>query len=303
LIQSTGTATFAPDIFQIQFLHKTWQTLQNNYDLEDDSNFLKSLYHQFLQTFNIWIENIIYKKNKRYIAISHSIKKELIEFFKIPAQNITTIYHGVDTEVFGPPVTLEAQNCRKKIRSELRIPEDAFVLLHTGALNQRKGVPCAIETLGFLAAQGIDHLHYVAVGAGDTRPLKKLAEQHKISDRVHFVQHSKNIRDYYWASDLFFFPTVYEPFGLVILEAMACGLACAVSPSAGASELIENKINGVLLENILDPESMAHQLSEMIKNPLALKNLSTQAVATAQNHTWVKVAEEYWTHLQSMGAS
>lgn len=302
-IQSTGTATLDPDIFQIQFLHKTWRSLQNNYDLEEDSNLLKSLYHQFLQTFNIFIENIIYKKNKRYIAISHSIKKELIEYFQIPAKNITTIYHGVDTDVFCPPTSLEAQNIRKKIRQELRIPDDAFVLLHTGALNQRKGVPCAIETLGFLASQGFDHLHYIAVGAGDTRPLKKLTDLHKISDRVHFVQHSKNIRDYYWASDLFFFPTVYEPFGLVILEAMACGLACAVSPSAGASELIENKLNGVLLENILDPESMAHQLSDIIKNPSYLKSLSTHAVATAKENTWIKVADEYWSHLQSMGVS
>ncbi len=299
-IQSTGTATWNPDVFQIQFLHKSWQDLQNNYDLEDDANFLKTIYHQFLQTFNIWFESRIYKKNKKYIAVSHSIKKELIEFFKIPEKNICTIYHGVDTDFFCSPTSPEAQATRLKIRTELRIPDDAFVLLHTGALNQRKGVPLALETLGYLKAQGFENIHYVAVGAGDISHLKKIAEEEKISDYVHFVQHSKSIRDYYWASDLFFFPTVYEPFGLVILEAMACGLTCVTSPSAGAAELIEHQKNGILLENILDPETMAQQLGELLKNKATLQILSQQAIRTAKDHQWPQVASEYLQFYQSL---
>jgi UDP-glucose:(heptosyl)LPS alpha-1,3-glucosyltransferase len=293
IIQSTGTAAWNADVFQIQFIHKTWQSLQNNYDLEEESGLLRSLYHQFLQNFNIWIENRLFNKNKKYIAISHSIKKELMEHFHIPERNIATIYHGVDTEHFKPPSTEDAISVRVRLRTELRIPNDATVLLHCGALNQRKGVPIAIETLGFLKNQGFDNIHYVAVGAGDTSYLKKSAEKQNILDQVHFIQHSKNIRDYYWMSDIFFFPTVYEPFGLVILEAMACGLPCVVSASAGGSELIVHGENGVLLENILDPEAMAQQLSEFLKNKLLQKQISTQAFATAKEHSWQRVAEEY----------
>ncbi len=302
-VQSTGTATFDPDVFQIQFLHKTWQNLQADFNLEDDAPFFKSIYHQILQLFNVWLEHRVYKKNKKYIAISHSIKKELIQNFQIPEKNIRTIYHGVDSQYFCSPTTDEALAARERIRNELRIPKDALVLLHTGALNQRKGVPLALETIGVLKAEGFSNIHYIAVGAGDVKPLKKIAAEEKISEYVHFIQHTKNIRDYYWASDLFFFPTVYEPFGLVILEAMASGLPCVVSPSAGGSELIEHDQNGLLIENILDPVSMAQQLGTLIKNPAQQKRFSANAIATAQQRPWDVVSEEYFQFYQSLNSA
>ncbi len=299
-IQSTGTAAWSPDVFQIQFLHKAWQHLQNNYDLDDEGSFLHGLYHQFLQNFNIWLENRVYKKNKKYIAVSHSIKKELIEHFKIPEKNICTIYHGVDTDFFSPRTSVQAMEIRARIRTELRIPEDALVFLHTGALNQRKGVPLALETLGHLKREGFTNIHYIAVGAGSISNLKKIVESENITETVHFIQHTKNIRDYYWSSDVFFFPTVYEPFGLVILEAMACGLTCVVSPSAGAAELIVHQKNGLLLENILDPESMAQQLSEVLKDRTRMAQLAQEAVATAQEHRWETAATQYWDFYKNL---
>lgn len=302
-VQSTGTATWDPDVFQIQFLHKTWQNLQADFNLEDDAPFFKSIYHQILQLFNVWLEHRVYKKNKKYIAISHSIKKELIQNFQISEKNIRTIYHGVDSQYFCPPTTDEAIAARERVRNELRIPKDALVLLHTGALNQRKGVPLALETIGVLKAEGFSNIHYIAVGAGDIKPLKKIATEEEISEYVHFIQHSKNIRDYYWASDVFFFPTVYEPFGLVILEAMASGLPCVVSPSAGGSELIEHEQNGLLIENILDPVSMAQQLATLIKNPAQQKRFSANAIATAQQRPWDIVSEEYFQFYQSLNTA
>ena len=302
-VQSTGTATWDPDVFQIQFLHKTWQNLQADFNLEDDAPFFKSIYHQILQLFNVWLEHRVYKKNKKYIAISHSIKKELIQNFQISEKNIRTIYHGVDSQYFCPPTTDEAIAARERVRNELRIPKDALVLLHTGALNQRKGVPLALETIGVLKAEGFSNIHYIAVGAGDIKPLKKIATEEEISEYVHFIQHSKNIRDYYWASDVFFFPTVYEPFGLVILEAMASGLPCVVSPSAGGSELIEHEQNGLLIENILDPVSMAQQLATLIKNPAQQKRFSANAIATAQQRPWEIVSEEYFQFYQSLNTA
>ncbi len=299
-VQSTGTATWDPDVFQIQFLHKTWQNLQADFNLDEDSSFLKSVYHQILQFFNIWLEERVYKKNKKYIAISHAIKKELIQNFQIPEKNIQTIYHGVDTQFFSPATTTEALEARERIRSELRIPKNAFVLLHTGALNQRKGVPLALETIGILKSSGLSNIHYIAVGAGDIKPLKRIAAEEKISDHVHFIQHCKNVRDYYWASDLFFFPTVYEPFGLVILEAMASGLPCVVSASAGGSELIEHEQNGLLIENILDPASMAQQLESLIKQPELQKRYGVNAVETAKRRPWTVVSDEYLQFYQSL---
>ena len=71
----------------------------------------------------------------------------------------------------------------------------------------------------------------------------------------------------YREADCFVLPSLAEGISNTILEAMASGLPCVVSPSAGGSELIEHEQNGLLIENILDPVSMAQQLGSLIGQP------------------------------------
>jgi len=294
LIQTTGTASPIADIVQVQFIHKTWNNIIKDYNVPETESAFKNLYHELLSSYNILNEERLFTNKKKYIAISHSIKKELIEHFNVHPQNIETIYHGVDLEHFYPyktdPLALKTRN---EIRLKHSIPDDAIVLLHVGALNQRKGIYNSIKTLSFLKKEGVEGVYLLAVGEGDKKELSAMALKEGVGDQFKIASHSKNVRDYYWASDIFFFPSIYEPFGLVILEAMACGLTCAISGNAGATELITNNQNGLILQNIFDPESMGHELNNLIKDSLLRESLGAQALITAQQRPWSQVAKDY----------
>lgn len=294
LIQSTGTASPVADVVQVQFIHKTWLGILREFNLPESEHALKNMYYSVQGAYNVLNEDLIYTRDKTYIAISHSIKKELIEHFKIPQNQIHTIYHGVNPDTFYPaaqdPKALEV---RRDLRTQLGIKESDIALLHVGALNQRKGLLNSIKTLSYLKKNGITNVVLIAVGAGDKKALLNIAAREGVSDQLKIVTHSKNVRDYYWASDVFFFPSIYEPFGLVILEAMACGLPCLVSGNAGATELITNRENGLVLQNIFEPELMAQDLEPFLKDSSLREKMGQAARETALTRSWEHVADEY----------
>lgn len=296
VVQSTGTASLKSDTVQIQFIHHTWQEIARQLpaDKIHTAGFFKEIYRSLLDIYKRKLEKRIYNPDKHYIAISHSIKKELMEYFAIPSENITIIHHGVDNQYFTPVESTEqGRSTRQEIRQNLGIQPDDVVLLHVGALNARKGLFQTIEILSFLKKNGFHKVKYLAVGQGETKLLKQLIKEHDVEDRVILVSHSKDIRNYYWASDIFFFPTYYEPFGLVILEAMACGLAVATSSIAGGSELIEDGSNGILFDPHEKVGKIADKLLPILRNAELRATIGKKARTVAEQRSWTQVGEEY----------
>ena len=295
IVQSTGTASLKSDVVQVQFIHHTWQKIAERMPIDkmNSPSLLRGTYQKLLKYYKLQLEKTVYTPEKNYIAISHSIKKELMEHFAIPEQNIQIIYHGVDPTHFYPShKNEEAQKIRKEIREKFSLKND-FVLLHVGALNSRKGLYKSFNTLSFLKKNGIQNVKLLAVGQGDHEILKKLSKQCNVEDEVILAPHSKDIRNYYWASDCFFFPTFYEPFGLVILEAMACGLPVACSELAGGAELIDNNVNGVLFNPWDKPKEIANVLVPLIRDKNLATSLGEKARLKAEKHNWDSVGLQY----------
>ncbi|MEM7647002.1 MAG: glycosyltransferase family 4 protein [Pseudomonadota bacterium] len=296
LIQSTGTASLKSHVVQVQFIHHQWQKISKRLppDKNQSPSVLHSLYHRLLNSYKKFLEKKVYTPDKHYIAISHSIKKELMENFDIPAEHIKIIYHGVDTDYFQPlDESPENSKIRKEVRDSLGIQDDEKVLLHVGALNARKGIFQTLKTLSYLKKQGFPKIRFLAVGQGDQTHLKAAIKNLDLEDEVIFAPHSKDIRRYYWASDVFFFPSLYEPFGLVILEAMACGLPSVVSKDAGGAELIEHLKNGVLINPQDTPHNVANELLPLLRDPDVCHRLGSAGRQTALKRSWLKVGEEY----------
>lgn len=295
-IQSTGTASLKSNVVQVQFIHHAWQDIARKLpeDKIQKANPLRATYQNFLNHYKKQLEKRVYTPEKKYIAISHTIKKELMHYFRIPPENIEIIYHGVDCQVFTPwTSSLESRKTRETVRQELGFTDKDFILLHVGALNSRKGLLKTFKVLSFLKKQGFDNIKFLAVGQGQPEKLEELFSQYHIEDRVVIAPHSKDIRRYYWASDCFFFPTYYEPFGLVILEAMACGLPVAASSLAGGSELIIKGVNGLTFNPNSSEKKIADIISQISKKPEFRKNLGERARETALEHSWERVGDQY----------
>ncbi|MCB0378615.1 MAG: glycosyltransferase family 4 protein [Bdellovibrionales bacterium] len=296
LVQSTGTASLCSDVVQVQFIHHAWQTwdAQLPKDKSNSGHFLKKMYHWFLKKYKLFLEKKVYTPKKKYIAISHTIKKELMDHFSIPEDNISIIYHGVDGQHFHPwQEDPKARNTRETLRKNLGIAPTEILLLHVGALNARKGIYKTLQTLALLKKQNFSNLKYLAVGGGDQKLIEQWIEEFDLKNEVMIASHSKDIRDYYWAADVFFFPTVYEPFGLVTLEAMACGLPVAVSNHAGSSELIEDGSNGVLFDPLDSEWEIAQKLNPLLKDAQYRQQLAERARVTAKEHSWESVGKQY----------
>jgi len=113
-----------------------------------------------------------------------------------------------------------------------------------------------------------------------------------VRDRIIFVPHSSNLWEYYAASDIFVLPTIYEPFGLVIVEAMASGLPVITSRVAGAADLITDGVNGLLLRAPSDVHGLAAKIELLLSNAGLRKAMGERARETAEKSSWDQVAQK-----------
>lgn len=130
------------------------------------------------------------------------------------------------------------------IRKELGIPDDAFIVLSVGELNENKNQRVIIQALALLNDPDI---HYVLCGKGDQlEHLKALAAQYSLSDRIHFLGYRKDLYGIYTQSDVFAMPSKREGLPVASLEAMYCGLPLITSDIRGLCDVNTQGKNGFL---------------------------------------------------------
>jgi glycosyltransferase involved in cell wall biosynthesis len=161
------------------------------------------------------------------IAISEKIARELREFYRLRGP-ISVIPHGVDASRFDGP---QRRQNRSMVRAELGLNEAQAVALYVGDLTKAH---VHLKALARSAAQ----VQFIIV-SGSTRYLWPMPN-------VRFLPPTTAIERYYAAADAFVFPTTYDAFGMVVLEAMASGLPVFSSDCAGAAELIQSGRDGVV---------------------------------------------------------
>ncbi len=249
---------------------------------------LKVLDHSIYRRLAAFVEGVIIGHNspKALIVVSQSMKREFIRHYGNAAKNIIVIPNGVDTLRFHPTNRLLY---RGQIRQEHGVSRSDPLLMFAGGDWERKGVLHIIEALSLVQRPDVK---LFICGSGDDKFYGQLAELKRVRDRIIFVPHSSNLWEYYAASDIFVLPTIYEPFGLVIVEAMASGLPVITSRVAGAADLIIDGVNGLLLRAPSDVNGLAAKIELLLSNAGLRKTMGERARETAEKFSWDQVVQK-----------
>jgi len=219
------------------------------------------------------------QKSDAVITISQKVRK-LYEGI-VDDEKISVIPLGVDTGVFKP--------------AEKRVHKDDYEILYVGYLYELKGVEYLIRSMALVAReQGDVKLRIVGEGPEKSR-LVALTKALNLEDRVlfeGFVPHTQIARCYQQC-DIFCFPTLGEPFGKVVLEAMACGKPVVASNVGGPSEIIEDGRTGFLVHSAR-PRALADKILELLSNEWRIRKIGANArKVIVQKYSWEKIAGAY----------
>jgi UDP-glucose:(heptosyl)LPS alpha-1,3-glucosyltransferase len=180
------------------------------------------------------------------IANSHFIKREIVERFGYPEERIHVIHNGVP-----PPAAPETTaKTRAEVRARLGIDEHAYVLLFGGSDWPRKGLRFAIEAIDEAALGGP-----MLLIAGNGRQWRMPK-----SSRVRYVGASPGLAPWLAAADVFILPTIYDPFSNACLEALAAGLPVITTTANGFAEIIEDRVEGAILQKPDDVAGLARAI-------------------------------------------
>jgi len=293
IIHSAGCCcAFPTDVVTSHFCEKEGLRLENSNAIEMPHRTigqrLKALDHRAYRRLAAFVEGLVFGHNSRKarITVSQSMKRGFIRHYGDAAESIIVIPNGVDLKMFSPA---NRPIYRERLRRKYDISPRELVLMFAGGDWERKGVLYLIGALALLPRLDV---RLLIIGSGDEEFYGQLAELKQVRERIIFVSHSSNPSEYYAASDVFVFPTIYEPFGLVILEAMASALPVITSRVAGAADVIVDGVNGLLLREPSDVNDLAARIELLLSNAELRKTMGEYARKTAEDLSWDQVAEK-----------
>ncbi len=196
---------------------------------------------------------------KRVICNSGLVRDEVLEHFKIPPDQISLIYNGVNTRHLVP-ATPDQQHLA---RERLALRSDQRVLLYVGSGYERKGVRFILQALSTLVPQvgGQGHSLTCLIVGHDKHQARymRMADALGVGQYVRWCGPQNPLTDYWAAADGFVLPTIYDPCPNAALEALACGLPAFVSDACGVAELL-GPLTDLCVHRCGDTAQLARQL-------------------------------------------
>ncbi|HEY5664469.1 MAG TPA: glycosyltransferase [Ilumatobacter sp.] len=220
-------------------------------------------------------------------AICVSCVEEELQFRRLygdPKGQIEIVAPGVERAFFAP-------GDRAGARAALDLPCDIPVLLFVGRIQPLKGPDVAIRALAELGRA--EALLIVVGGSSGTTGDGQLEQAHQLvdelglHDQVRFVSPQPHhiLSTYYRAADVVVVPSRSESFGLVALEAAACGVPVVASAVGGLKSLVAEGETGFLIAR-RDPQQFAKAIARILDDPILAGSMSVAAAARARSYTW-----------------
>jgi len=258
-----------PDIYRAgDGVHKVFMRIE-------DKTYLNPLNLVYLS-----IEKKMFTNAKKIIAISHMVKNDIINTYNIPKEKIKVIYNGIKIK------PLNFDRSWKKLSLEFMLSKNETVFLYVGSGYKRKGVKEFLQILNRL-----NNKNFKAFIIGKEKNIdyyKNLAKNLNLSKKIYFTGPRTDVNDFYTISDIFLFPTHYEPFGNVILEAMNFKNVVITTNFCGGGEIINQEF---IMKNPTD-FSIISKIDDLMNTPAKLENIKEENYKTVQNFTIEKNAKK-----------
>ncbi len=231
---------------------------------------------------------------RRIIAVSRLVRDQLLEYYPIPPEKITVIPNGIDTAIYSATAQGSGQD---DLRKAMGIDRERYVLLFVGNEFERKGVQTIVEALSSLRDLPIMAL---LAGGDDSRPYQILADRLGVGSRVRFVGRVQRVEHLFSVADLFVFPTWYEPFGMVIAEAMAAGLPVITYRHAGAVEDMVDGRDALMLDDPRSPRELAVGIRKVVEDRDLASKLSRHGREAVKGLNWDVIADRFTEAYESV---
>lgn len=180
---------------------------------------------------------------------------------------IKVIYHGIDTKLFAVS--------GKSTREELNIPNDKPVIGFVGRLNVQKGIVYMMDAFKIIKGK-IPDAQLLIAGTGDLyEEIVKKSDEYGYSNSVYLLGFREDIPDILNSIDVLLLPSLWEGFGLVLIEAMACGKPCVTTSVSSMPEIVEDGVSGFILPP-KDPAALAEACCKLLTNPQLADDMGKQ---------------------------
>ena len=234
----------------------------------------------------IELEETVAAQLNAIVVSTDKEKDDLVRLYGAPGDRINVVPAGVDLDAFRP---MDQEKAREKLGIS-----DSRVILSVGRIEPLKGLDLLITAVAKM--RDLDGTRVVIVGGDlehdpEVNELRQLASDLGVAEAVTFTgaKPQNELPDYYNAADVLVMPSYYESFGLVALEAMACGTPVIASRVGGPSSFIDHEVNGYLIPWRL-PDVYAEKLDLILSDSALRERLGAEAKAKAQTMGWGEVA-------------
>jgi D-inositol-3-phosphate glycosyltransferase len=234
----------------------------------------------------------------RIVASTQAELAQLQWLYQADPSKVTIIPPGVDTSHFYPIPKDEAKDY-------IGIPLENRMMLFVGRIEPLKGIDTLIKSIAIIRKKGIPDRHCclcLSIIGGDPNAesgnlseemsrLQALCEEHGLVDLITFlgIRGQETLPYYYSAAEAVIMPSHYESFGMVALEAMACGTPVVASEVGGLAFLVQDGETGFHFP-VEDPEALSEKLILLIENEEIRNEMSKKGADVAKDYGWEKIA-------------
>lgn len=258
-----------------------------------------------------WVEKTAYENAAGIVAVSHAMRSDILRCYPaIDPERVRVIHNGIDLEDWKAPQSIAEWEEARKYFTTYGLNPDKPTIVFVGRITRQKGVPGLLRALAQIPS---DIQVILCAGAPDTPEIAEETRhlvanlQKKRSGIVWIEDHLPHARivQLEACSTVFVTPSIYEPLGIVNLEAMAVGLPVVGTATGGIPDCIEDGVTGTLvpIEQVndgtgtpLNPDKfekdLAQALTEMCANPQRAKEMGQAGRKRVEEHfAWETIGE------------